>query len=42
MIALETREDELNAQLANRPAAEPALHPNMASIYRERIAPAIT
>ena len=38
MIALEAREDELNALLANRPAAEPALHPNLAHIYREKVA----
>ena len=38
MIALEAREDELNALLANRPAAEPALHPNLALIYREKVA----
>ncbi len=38
MIALETREDELNALLANRPATEPSLHPNMANIYREKVA----
>ena len=38
MIALEAREDELNALLANRPAAEPALHPNLADIYREKVA----
>ena len=29
---------ELNALLANRPAAEPSLHPNLANIYREKIA----
>ena len=38
LIALEAREDELNALLANRPAAEPALHPNLALIYREKVA----
>ena len=38
MIALEAREDELNAVLANRPAAEPALHPNLANIYRKKVA----
>jgi hypothetical protein len=35
MIALEAREDELNAVLANRPAAEPALHPNLAYAFGE-------
>ena len=38
MIVLEARKDELNALLANRPAAEPALHPNLAHIYRENVA----
>ena len=38
MIALEAREDELNALLANRSAAEPSLHPNLANIYREKVA----
>jgi hypothetical protein len=38
MITLEAREDELNARLVNRPAAEPALHPNLANIYREKVA----
>ncbi|HTJ91060.1 MAG TPA: hypothetical protein VL356_12890 [Acidocella sp.] len=38
MIALETHEDELNAVLANRAEAEPALHPNLANIYREKVA----
>jgi len=39
MIALEAREDELTALLANQPAArEPALHPNLAEVYRERVA----
>jgi hypothetical protein len=38
MVALEAREDELNAVLANRPEAEPALHPNLANIYREKVA----
>ena len=38
MIALEAREDELNALLANRPTAEPALDPNLAHIYREKVA----
>jgi len=35
---LETREDELNALLANQPASEPSLHPNLAQIYRDRVA----
>jgi site-specific DNA recombinase len=38
MIALEAKEDELNALLANQPASEPSLHPNLAEIYRERVA----
>ncbi len=38
LIALEAREDELNALLAQRPAAEPSLHPNLANIYREKVA----
>jgi site-specific DNA recombinase len=38
MIALEAREDELNALLANQPASEPSLHPNLAGIYREKVA----
>jgi site-specific DNA recombinase len=38
MIALEAREDELNALLTDRPAREPALHPNLAEVYRERVA----
>ncbi len=38
MIALEAREDELNALLANRLTEEPALHPNLANIYRNKIA----
>ncbi len=38
MIALEAREDELTALLAKRPAAEPALHPNLANIYRDKVA----
>jgi site-specific DNA recombinase len=38
MIALEAREDELTDLLTNRPAAEPSLHPNMANIYREKVA----
>ena len=38
MIALEAREDELTALLANRPAAEPSLHPNLANIYRDKVA----
>ncbi len=38
MIALEAKEDELTALLANQPASEPALHPNLAEVYRERVA----
>ena len=38
MIALETREDELTALLTNQPAAEPALHPNLAEVYRAKVA----
>ncbi|WP_183267562.1 recombinase family protein [Acidocella aromatica] len=38
MIALEAREDELHALLASRPEAEPSLHPNLATIYREKVA----
>ena len=38
MIALEAREDELTALLAGQPAAEPALHPNLAEVYREKVA----
>ena len=38
LAALEAREDELNAQLANQPAREPALHPNLAEVYREKVA----
>ncbi len=38
MIALEAREDELAALLANRPAEEPVLHPNLATIYRDKVA----
>jgi site-specific DNA recombinase len=38
MIALEAREDELTALLADQPAAEPALHPNLAEIYRVKVA----
>ena len=38
MIALEAREDELNALLTSRPATEPSLHPNLATIYREKVA----
>jgi hypothetical protein len=38
MVALESWEDELKALLANGPEAEPSLHPNLAAIYRERVA----
>jgi DNA invertase Pin-like site-specific DNA recombinase len=38
LVALEAREDELKAQLANQPAREPALHPNLAEVYREKVA----
>ena len=38
MIALEAREDELNALLAKQPPSEPSLHPNLAEMYRERVA----
>ena len=39
MIALEAKEDELTALLANQPASrEPALHPNLAEVYREKVA----
>ena len=38
MIALEAREDELTALLANQPATEPALHPHLAEIYRAKVA----
>ena len=38
MIALEAREDDLTALLANRPAVEPSLHPNLANIYRDKVA----
>ncbi|MBB5374407.1 hypothetical protein [Acidocella aromatica] len=38
MITLEAREDELNALLTSRPAAEPSLHPNLATIYRDKVA----
>jgi len=39
MISLEAKEDELTALLAKQPAArEPALHPNLALIYREKVA----
>ena len=38
LVALEAREDDLNALLANQPAREPALHPNLAEVYREKVA----
>ena len=38
MIALETKEDDLNALLTSQPAREPALHPNLAEVYREKVA----
>jgi site-specific DNA recombinase len=38
MLALEAREDELNATLAAKPDAKPFLHPNMAEMYREKVA----
>ena len=39
MIALEAREDELKTLLSDQPTAEkPALHPNLAVIYREKVA----
>ncbi|GLR65407.1 hypothetical protein GCM10010909_00850 [Acidocella aquatica] len=38
MSALEAREDELNGLLANQPAREPMLHPNLAEIYHEKVA----
>jgi site-specific DNA recombinase len=38
MVALEARENELNAMLAARPDAKPFLHPNMAELYREKVA----
>ena len=38
MIALEAREDKLNALLAKQPVSEPSLHPNLAEIYREKVA----
>ena len=28
----------MNALLANQPAREPALHPNLAEVYREKVA----
>ena len=38
LVALEAREDDLNALLANQPAREPTLHPNLAEVYREKVA----
>jgi DNA invertase Pin-like site-specific DNA recombinase len=38
MVALEAKEDELNALLTSQPANEPSLHPNLAEVYRERVA----
>src|ERR1700722_14468355 len=38
MIALEAKEDDLNVLLANQPASKPSLHPNLAEMYRERVA----
>ena len=38
LVALEAREDELNALIAGQPASEPSLHPNLAEIYREKVA----
>ena len=38
MLALEAREDELNFLLTQQPKAEPFLHPNLAEVYRERVA----
>ena len=38
MIALEAKEDDLNVLLANQPASEPSLHPNLAEMYREKVA----
>ncbi|HQT65665.1 MAG: resolvase [Acidiphilium sp. 20-67-58] len=38
MIALEAREDDLKALLAARPVSEPSLHPNLANIYRDKVA----
>jgi site-specific DNA recombinase len=38
MLALEVREDELNAMLASQRPAKPAMHPQLANLYRERVA----
>jgi hypothetical protein len=38
LVALVAREDELNALIASQPASEPSLHPNLAEIYREKVA----
>ncbi len=38
MLSLEAREDELNFLLTQQPKAEPFLHPNLAEVYRERVA----
>ena len=37
IIAPEAKEDDLTALLANQPASEPSLYPNLAEMYRERI-----
>ncbi|GBQ35349.1 hypothetical protein AA11237_0950 [Acidocella aminolytica 101 = DSM 11237] len=38
MITLIAQEDEVTALLTNRPAEESALHPNLATIYRDKVA----
>jgi len=38
MINLESKEDELTNLIANQPSAQPSLHPNLAIVYRERVA----
>jgi site-specific DNA recombinase len=37
LTRLESREDELNATLENQPAEEPAMHPQLAEVYRARV-----
>ena len=38
LLALERRQDELRAELAAQRAPQPLLHPNLAELYREKVA----
>jgi hypothetical protein len=38
LLALEARKEELAAVCARKPAATPRLHPNLAEIYRQKVA----